>query len=111
MAGSGFRDEVFQAPGAGREGERSPSPSVEQNLPPEENRTEGANFVRFGAQNFRLTPVTAPVLLLPAGGKIKKDRRGRRRSLGKEWRRVWKMCLGFLFNMQTACQKTLGTAQ
>ena len=38
-----------------------------------------------------------------------KDRRGRRRSLGKEWRRVWKMCLGFLCvplsNMQTACHQ------
>ena len=76
------------------------------------NRTEGATFVRFGAHNFRLTPVIAPVFHLPAGGKIKKDRRGRRRSLGKEWRRVWKMCPGFLcvplINMQAACQKNFG---
>ena len=47
------------------------------------------------------------------GGKpeVKKNRRGRRRSLGKEWRRVWEMCLGFcVFRLMICKRRAIVTA-
>ncbi len=79
------------------------------------NRTEGATFVRFGAHNFRLTPVIAPVFLLPAGGKIKKTA-GAGGGLwvrsGEEFGRC--VLVFYVFRLlicKQRAKKTLGTAQ